>query len=84
MQAYYISMQVLHFYASITFLCPTYIFQLFGPAPDFVCEEHNDWAGKIANRIIINIFFNNAQKESKDAKRKDTLKEGLKKRQRTK
>ena len=61
-----------------------HIFQLFGPAPDFVCEDHNDWAGKIANRIIINIFFNNAQKESKDAKRKDSLKEGLKKRQRTK
>jgi len=36
MQAYYISMQVLHFYASITFLCPTKVRQE-SPQP-FVCN----------------------------------------------
>ena len=60
------------------------LFELYGAAPDFVCEEHNEWAGKIANRIIVNIFYNNVQKASKDKKRKQSVAEGLKKRQRTK
>ena len=60
-----------------------HLLKLFGPTPDFVCTEHNEWAGKVANRIIINIFYNNAQKESKDAKRIDSIC-GFKKRQRTK
>ena len=60
-----------------------HLFGLYGPAPDFVCDEHDEWAGKIANRIIVNIFYNNSQKESKDRKRKETV-IGFKKRQRTK
>ena len=52
-----------------------HILKLFGPSPEFACnaEHHNDIAAKVANRIIVNIYFNNAQKESKDAKRKDNL-----------
>ena len=55
------------------------IMKLYGPTPDFACDEHSEWSGKIANRIIINIFFNDAQKDSKDAKRKGTVKEFKKK-----
>ena len=58
-----------------------HLFELY--APDFVCDEHCEWAGKIANRIIVNIFYNNAQKESKDKKRKDNV-DKFKKRQQTK
>ena len=62
-----------------------HLFGLYGPEPDFVCDEHCEWAGKIANRIIVNIFYNNAQKESKDKKRKDNVElTKFKKRQREK
>ena len=50
-----------------------HLLKIFGPTPEFVCETHNEKAGQVANRIITNIYFNNAQKESKDAKRKDSL-----------
>ena len=60
-----------------------HLFELYGPAPEFVCDEHCEWAGKIADRIIVNIYFNTAQTESKDKKRKDNV-EKFKKRQRTK
>ena len=42
-----------------------HLLKLFGPSADFVCRLHNEWAQKITNRIIINIFYNNLQKESK-------------------
>ena len=57
-----------------------HLLKIFGPSREFVCEAHNEQAGLMANRIITNIYFNNAQKESKDAKRKDSL-QGFKKRQ---
>ncbi len=60
-----------------------HLLKLFGPTSDFVCEKHNEQAGKVANRILVNIFYNNSQKESKDTKRKDSI-EGFKNRQRTK
>lgn len=60
-----------------------HLLKMFGPTPEFVCHHHNESTGKIANRMIINCFYNNMQKESKDAKRKCSV-TGFKKRQRTK
>ena len=56
-----------------------HLLKIFGPTPEFLCEVHDEQAGQIANRIIRNIYFDNAQKESRDAKRKDSM-DGSKKR----
>lgn len=62
-----------------------HILKKFGPTPEFMCEneKHNELASKVAIRIAINIYYNNAQKESKDTKRKEKVAE-FKTRQRKK
>ena len=61
----------------------TFVLQNYGPVCDFTCNEHKSWGFHFASKIVINIFFNNAQKLAADSVRKDTVK-GFKTRQRAK
>jgi hypothetical protein len=61
----------------------THILKRYGSSPHFSCSIHQDWGFKFASKIIVNIFFNNKQKLSKDLVRKETV-TGFKKRQRSK
>lgn len=60
----------------------TYVLKNYGPPCEFCCNEHNDWGNKFATKIIVNIYFNNKQKQSKDEVRKDAV-SGFKTRQRS-
>ena len=62
-----------------------HLLKKYGPTPEFMCvnEEHNKLAARVAIRIVINIYYNNSQKESKDSKRKESV-TGMKARQRKK
>ena len=57
-----------------------YILKLYSRHSEFCCEFHEDWGMKVASKIIVNIYFNNKQKKSKDITRKDAIK-GFKLRQ---
>ena len=56
--------------------------KFYGPVCGFCCEYHTDWGVKWASKII-NIYFNNKQKLSKDEARNDSVK-SFKTRQRAK
>ena len=58
------------------------ILKIYYSSVDFTCEKHQEWGIKYVSRIVINIFYNNLQKETTDSVRKDQVKE-FKKRQRT-
>ena len=58
------------------------IFKIYYDSVDLTCEKHQEWGIKYVSRIVINIFYNNLQKETTDSVRKDQVKE-FKKRQRT-
>ena len=58
------------------------IFKIYYCSVDFTSEKHQEWGIKYVSRIVINIFYNNLQKETTDSVRKDQVKE-FKKRQRT-
>ena len=60
-----------------------YVLKHYGPQCQFCCDDHIEWGVKFSSKIIVNIFFNNKQKQSKDTVRKDTV-TGFKKRQRNK
>ena len=55
----------------------------FAPKRKIICSTHENWGRQFCFKVIINIFFNNKQKESLDTVRKDSLK-AFKKRQLTK
>ena len=38
---------------------------------DFVCDAHGDWGMKFTNRTVINVFYNNRQKQSADSVREN-------------
>lgn len=57
-----------------------YILSLYSTHTEFCCQFHVDWGVKFASKIIVNIYFNNKQKQSKDVSRKDAIK-GFKTRQ---
>ena len=61
----------------------TYILKRYGSFPHFLCNIHHDWSFKFASKIVVNIFFNNKQKKSKDSVRKEIV-TGFKKKQRSK
>lgn len=42
---------------------------------NFVCEEHGDWGAKFVNKIVINILYNNSQKESLNSVRQNAVKD---------
>ena len=47
----------------------------------FACNEHLDWGMNFSTKIIVNIFYNNKQKEKNNTVRKSEV-SGLKTRQR--
>ena len=60
-----------------------YTLKQYGPSCEFCCRYHKDWGLKFASKIVVNIFFNNKQKQSKDIVRKDAV-SAFKTRQRSK
>ena len=61
----------------------TFVLKNYGPACYFTCNDHRNWGFNYASKIVINIFYNNAQKLTKDSLKKDILKD-FKARQRRK
>jgi hypothetical protein len=61
----------------------TYLVYKYAPKIKFVCENHEDWGIMFSTKIIVNVFFNNKQKLSKDLLSNEKLKT-FKKRQRNK
>ena len=45
----------------------------YGPHCGFCCHNHLDWGTKFASKIVVNVYFNNKQKQSKDLARKDVV-----------
>jgi len=60
-----------------------YVLKYYGPQCQFCCRYHLDWGVKFASKIVVNIYFNNKQKQSKDCVRKDSI-SSFKTRQRSK
>ena len=50
---------------------------------EFCCDWHCDWGAKFASKIVVNIYFNNKQKQTQDVVRKEAI-AGFKTRQRSK
>ena len=48
-----------------------HVLHRYGTILRFVCENHEEWGFKFAIKIVVNIFFNNLQKQAKDTVRKD-------------
>ena len=61
----------------------TYALEKYGPTCNFTCDNHVNWGFIFATKIVVNIFFNNAQKLAADSVTKESI-SGFKKRQRTK
>ena len=61
----------------------TYVIYRYRPESDFTCVNHLDWEFNFVTKIIVNIFFSNKQRMSKDIVRKESV-TGFKKRERTK
>ena len=59
-----------------------YILKRYGSFPHFSCNMHHHWSFKFASKIVVNMFFNNQQKQSKDLVTKETA-ISFKKRQRS-
>ena len=59
------------------------ILHQYGPRVDFTCVDHMEWGFNFATKSIINIFFNNKEKNASDSVRKDAVVD-FKKRQRLK
>ena len=60
-----------------------YVLKYCGPNCEFCCQYHLDWGVKFASKIVVNVYFNNKQKQAKDCVRKDSV-ESFKTRQRRK
>ena len=60
----------------------TYVLRRYGSESDFTCVNSLDWGFNFPTKIIVNIFFNNKQRLSRDIVRKESV-TGFKKRQRT-
>ena len=43
-----------------------YVLKYYGPKCEFCCQYHLDWGVKFASKIVVNIYFNNKQKQAKD------------------
>ena len=54
--------------------CAEHILRQFLTSDGFVCTNHSSWVMQFALKIIVNIFFNNKQKEIADSVRKDLVK----------
>ena len=60
-----------------------YVLEYYGSKCEFCCEYHLEWGVKFASKIVVNVYFNNKQKQAKDCVRKDSV-ERFKTRQRRK
>ena len=60
-----------------------YVLKYCGPKCEFCCQYHLDWGIKFASKIVINVYFNNKQKQAEGCVRKDSV-ESFKTRQRRK
>ena len=60
-----------------------YVLKYYGPKCEFCCQYHLDWGVKFASKIVVNVYFNNKQKQAKDCVRKDSV-ESFKTRQQRK
>ena len=60
-----------------------YVLKYCGPKCEFCCQYHLDWGIKFASKIVVNVYFNNKQKQAKDCVCKDSM-ESFKNRQRRK
>ena len=60
-----------------------YILKYNGPKCEFCCQYHLDWGVKFASKIVVNVYFNNKQKQAKDCVCKDSV-ESFETRQRRK
>ena len=50
-----------------------YVLKYYGPKCEFCCQYHLDWGGKFASKIVVNVYFNNKQKQAKDCVCKDSV-----------
>ena len=60
-----------------------YVLKYHGPKCEFCCQYHLGWGIKFASKIVVNVYFNNKQKQAKDCVCKDSV-ESFKTRQRRK
>ena len=44
-----------------------YVLKYCGPKCEFCCQYHLDWGIKFASKIVVNVYFNNKQKQAKDS-----------------
>ena len=59
-----------------------YVLKYYGPKCEFCCQYHVDWRVKFALIIVVNVYFNNKQKQAKGCIRKDSV-DSFKTRQRS-
>ena len=50
-----------------------YVLKYYDPKYEFCCQYHLDLGVKFASKIIVNVYFNNIQKQAKDCVRKDSV-----------
>ena len=60
-----------------------HVLEYYGPKCELCCQYHLDWGVKFASKIVVNVYFNNKQKQAKDCVCKDSV-ESFKTRQRSK
>ena len=48
--------------------------KLYCGSNKFMCDEHSEWGITQANRVIVNIFFNNEQQVKNNTIRKEAIK----------
>ena len=51
---------------------PMYVLKYYGSKCELCCQYHLDWGVKFASKIVVNVYFNNKQKQAKDCVRKDS------------
>ena len=51
----------------------TYVLHRYGPYSDLSCVNYLDWGFNFATKIIVNIFFNDKQRLSRDIVRNKVL-----------
>ena len=60
-----------------------YVLKYYGPKCEFCWQYHLDWGVKFSSKIVVNVYFNNKQKQAKECVRKDLV-DSVKTRQRRK
>lgn len=79
----FVEKEVLHLIGDSVTKNALYILNHYGPSCTFCCQLHCEWGVKFASKVVVNIYFNNKQKQAQDAVRKEMVSE-FKTRQRSK